>query len=153
MQQRNPVSGHLPPRSGQWSGPHLTYRSAVCITNLSLLLLQSCFPPPRGWNLTPGLCAAFPPRPSAQRIATALHTIVTFTASSSPQMHRAVQQTCAPLSRACCLLGPSAPKIPIARLWARRSQAPHDSLTLPAAKEGDRAGRDAMHYTIGIPET
>jgi hypothetical protein len=29
----------------------------------------------------------------------------------------------------------------------------HDSLTLPAAKEGNRAGRDAMQYAIGIPET
>jgi len=65
-------------------------------------------------------------------------------------MHRAVQQTCAPLNRACvacsALLQPNSNNT----ASGATITAPHESLTLPAAKEGARVGRDAVRYAIGI---
>lgn len=85
--------------SGNGVGPPFMYRSAVSITDLSLLLPLPTLPMNSlyAWALR-----RLPP--SAQRIATILHTLVTSLPQFSPPLHRAVQQTCAPLSRACCLL-------------------------------------------------
>jgi hypothetical protein len=79
-------------------GPPFMYRSAVSITDLSLLLPLPTLPMNSlyAWALR-----RLPP--SAKNSNSTAH-YRHFTASFSPQIHRAVQQTCAPLSRACCLL-------------------------------------------------
>ena len=91
--------------SGNGVGSPFMYRSAVSITDLSLLLPLPTLPMNSlyAWALR-----RLPP--SAQRIATILHTLVTSLPQFSPPLHRAVQQTCAPPQSCMLPASPSAPK-------------------------------------------
>jgi hypothetical protein len=146
MQQHSSFSGHPPPTIGQWSGPPFMYRSAAWYNRLVTITLAKLLAPPRmksyAWALR-----RLPP--SAQRIATVLHTIVTslpgaclFLATTAPCC--AVNHPS--IVRLAC---PFCTQIPITRRWARRSQAPHESrLVIPCLLLKKATGQGVMQCNM-----